>query len=56
MADTVKDRENKDADESGRPVQLPEDQGGKIGQRHDDEQDKHDMKPGPKPGQQHQNR
>lgn len=33
MADQVKERDNKDAEESGRPVQLdPEEQGGEPGQ------------------------
>ena len=67
MADRMKDQDNKDAQESGRPVQLDreEQQGGKPGQQpggqhdkqHDKEQDKPGMgqKPG-QPGQEHQNR
>jgi hypothetical protein len=40
MADTIKDRDNKDAEESGRPVQLdPEKQGGGIDEPQQDEQD-----------------
>jgi len=70
MADRMKDQDNKDAQESGRPVQLDreEQQGGKPGQQpggqhdkqHDKEQDKPGMgqKPGQpgQPGQEHQNR
>ena len=67
MADRMKDQDNKDAQESGRPVQLDreEQQGGKPGQQqggqpdkqHDKEQDKPGMgqKPG-QPGHEHQNR
>ena len=46
MADQVKERDNRDAEESGRPVQLdPEEQGGKAGQQ--------DGKPGQQQGGQH---
>jgi len=67
MADRMKDQDNKDAQESGRPVQLDreEQQGGKPGQQpggqpdkqSDKEQDKRGMgqKPG-QPGHEHQNR
>jgi hypothetical protein len=66
MADRMKDQDNKDAQESGRPVQLDREQqqGGKPGQQpgqhdkqHDKEQDKPGMgqKPG-QPGHEHQNR
>jgi hypothetical protein len=62
----MKDQDNKDAQESGRPVQLDREQqqGGKPGQQpgqhdkqHDKEQDKPGMgqKPG-QPGHEHQNR
>jgi len=67
MADRMKDQDNKDAQESGRPVQLDreEQQGGKPGQQqggqpdkqHDKEHDKqHDKQQdrsgmGQKPGQ-----
>jgi hypothetical protein len=64
MADNMKDRDNKDAQESGRPVQLDPEKGGKGdeqqgGQEH--QGDKQGMEPGQKPGQpgqqpQHQNR
>lgn len=51
MADQVKERDNKDAEESGRPVQLdPEEQGGKPGQRPGGQPDKPQQ--GGKPGQQ----
>jgi hypothetical protein len=69
MADRMKDQDNKDAQESGRPVQLDREeeqrQGGKPGQQqggqHDKQHDKHQDKPGlgQKPGQsgqEHQNR
>jgi hypothetical protein len=64
MADQMKERDNKDAQESGRPVQLDrEEQGGKTGQQqggqHDKQhQDKQGSEHGQKPGQppQHQNR
>jgi hypothetical protein len=55
MADQVKERDNKDAEESGRPVQLdPEEQDGKPGQRPGGQPDKPQQggKPGPQPGQQ----
>ena len=67
MADRMKDQDNKDAQESGRPVQLDreEQQGGKPGQQQggqpdkqpDKEHDKSGMgqKPG-EPGHEHQNR
>jgi len=67
MADRMKDQDNKDAQESGRPVQLDreEQQGGKPGQQPggqpdkqpDKQQDKPGMgqKPG-QPGHEHQNR
>ena len=46
MADDIKDRENKDAEESGRPVQLdPEEQGGKTGQQDQDMQHDEDTQP-----------
>ena len=69
MADRMKDQDNKDAQESGRPVQLDREQeqqqGGKPGQQqggqHDKQHDKQQDKPGmgQKPGQaghEHQNR
>jgi len=71
MADRMKDQDNKDAQESGRPVQLDreEQQGGKPGQQQGVQPDKqpdkeHDRQPdkpgmGQKPGQpghEHQNR
>ena len=67
MADRMKDQDNKDAQESGRPVQLDreEQQGGKPGQQPggqpDKQPDKQQDKPGmgQKPGQaghEHQNR
>ena len=41
MADRMKDHDNKDAQESGRPVQLDrEQQGGKPGQQHGTEHDR----------------
>jgi len=67
MADRMKDQDNKDAQESGRPVQLDreEQQGRKPGPQQegqpdkqpDKQQDKPGMgqKPG-QPGQEHQNR
>ena len=67
MADRMKDQDNKDAQESGRPVQLDreEQQGGKPRQQPggqpdkqpDKQQDKPGMgqKPG-QPGHEHQNR
>lgn len=65
MADNVKERDNKDAQESGRPVQLDREpqQGGKPGQqqpgqperRPDTEQDKPLGQPHPDRPQ-HQNR
>ena len=67
MADRMKDQDNRDAQESGRPVQLDreEQQGGKPGQQPggqpdkqpDKQQDKPGMgqKPG-QPGHEHQNR
>jgi hypothetical protein len=63
MADQMKDRDNKDAQESGRPVQLDrEEQGGKTGQTQGGQPDtqrpdKQGPQHGQKPGQpQHQNR
>jgi hypothetical protein len=60
MADQIKNRDNKDAEESGRPVQLDRDKQEKTGQQQGDKdrqhQDKPDMEHGQKPGQQHQNR
>jgi hypothetical protein len=64
MADQMKERDNKDAQESGRPIQLDrEEQGGKPGQQqggqHDKQhQDKQGTEHGQKPAQppQHQNR
>ena len=67
MADRMKDQDNKDAQESGRPVQLDreEQQGGKPGQQqggqHDKQRDKEQDKPGMgqkpgQPGHEHQNR
>jgi len=71
MADRMKDQDNKDAQESGRPVQLDreEQQGGQPGQQPGGQPDKqpdkeHDRQPdkpgmGQKPGQpghEHQNR
>ena len=63
MADRMKDQDNKDAQESGRPVQLDreEQQGGKPGQQQGGQHDKQYDKPGmgQKPGQpshEHQNR
>jgi hypothetical protein len=58
MTDQVKDRDNKDAEESGRPVQLDrEEQGGKPGQQqggqHEPQQDREPgQQPSPHPGQQ----
>jgi len=48
MTDDIKDRDNKDAEESGRPVQLdPEEQGGKPGQgQQDREHDKQGVEHG----------
>jgi len=41
MADQTKNRDNKDAEESGRPVQLDrEQQGGKTGQQQGGQHDK----------------
>ena len=51
MADDIKDRDNKDAEESGRPVQLdPEEQGGQPGREqqdreHDEQGQKHGQQP-----------
>jgi hypothetical protein len=62
MADRMKDHDNKDAQESGRPVQLDrEQQGGKPGQHEGGYQDKpqHDKQgaeQGQKPGQHQPNR
>jgi hypothetical protein len=61
MADQMNDRDNKDAQESGRPVQLDrEEQGGKAGQQQGGQpdkqhQDKQGMEHGPKPAQPQQN-
>ena len=56
MTDQVKERDNKDAEESGRPVQLdPEEQIGEPGQQQgDDELDQPQpgREPVPQPGQQ----
>jgi hypothetical protein len=63
MTDQVKDRDNKDAEESGRPVQLDrEEQGSKPGQQqggqqqggqHKPQQDREPgQQPAPHPGQQ----
>ena len=58
MADQVKERDNKDAEESGRPVQLDrEEQESKPGQQqggqHKPQQDREPgQQPAPHPGQQ----
>jgi hypothetical protein len=54
MADDVKNRDNKDAEESGRPVQLDrEEQGGKMDQpdkdKHQDKQGQGEREPTPQP-------
>jgi hypothetical protein len=57
MADRMKDHDNKDAQESGRPVQLDrEQQGGKPGQQQGGQpekpqHDKQGTEPAPRPGQ-----
>jgi hypothetical protein len=62
MADRIKDQDNKDAEESGRPVQLDrERQGRKPGQHQGDQHDRpqHDkqgMEHAQKPGQHQPNR
>jgi len=55
MADRMKDLENKDAEESGRPVQLdPEPQHDKQDKNKQSmDKDKQGMEHGQKPGQQH---
>jgi len=55
MADRMKDHENKDAEESGRPVQLdPEPQHDKQDKsKQGMDKDKQGMEHGQKPGQQH---
>jgi hypothetical protein len=51
MADDIKNRENKDAEESGRPVQLDrEEQGNKKAGQQDKQHDKQ-AEPGQQPGQ-----
>jgi hypothetical protein len=58
MADDIKNRDNKDAEESGKPVQLDKDKQDKMGQGDKDRehQDRPDMEHTQKPGQQHENR
>ena len=52
MADDIKNRENKDADESGQPVQLDrEEQDKKKAGQQDKQHDKQGVEPGQKPGQ-----
>jgi hypothetical protein len=56
MADDIKNRDNRDADESGRPVQLDREKDDKV--QHQDKDKQHDKPAGEqaeKPGQ-HQNR
>ena len=57
MADKIRDndkiKDNKDAEESGRPVQLDRDQPKKPGQHQDKPQHDKDMEHGQKPGQEH---
>ena len=54
MADQTKEHDNKDAQQSGRPVQLDRDeQSGKTNQQQRKPQDTPDMGHGQRPGQEH---
>jgi hypothetical protein len=56
MADDIKKRDNRDAEESGRPVQLDREQDDKMEHDKVKKDDKPAGEQAPKPGPQHQNR